>query len=155
MLGKLTKWLRVMGIDVIYDPRASDAQLLSWAKGGERLILTRDRHLLSRRGPVPGFYIQSDYYHEQVRQVVRAFHQGECLQVFSRCLRCNELLGEIAPALAAGRVPPYVYETQRTFKHCVTCGRFYWGGTHRDQMLRQLEVMLRGLVEKTQLVRPS
>jgi len=146
MLGKLTKWLRVMGIDVSYNPDATDAQLLQCAARTGSILLTRDRRLLYRRGPLQGLYIESDYYHEQARQVVQAFHLGSQIRVFSRCLRCNAPLRAISKQVVVDRVPPYVYATQLTFKHCARCDRLYWGGTHRDNMLRQLKAMLSGLV---------
>ena len=146
MLGKLTKWLRVMGIDVMYDPDVIDAQLLQCAERQGRILLTRDGGLMRRRGPAQRLYIESDYYHEQVRQVVQAFRLAESIQMFSRCLQCNALLGAIAKQLVAARVPPYVYASQMTFKHCAICDHLYWGGTHRDNMLRQLQAMLSGLL---------
>jgi uncharacterized protein with PIN domain len=54
-------------------------------------------------------------------------------------------LGVIAKQLVSTKVPPYVKATQMVFKHCVSCGRLYWGGTHRDNMLRQLQAILDGL----------
>jgi uncharacterized protein with PIN domain len=146
MLGKLTKWLRVMGIDVMYDPNATDAQLLQYGERGGRVVMTRDHRLMCRRGTVPRFYIESDYYHEQVRQVVQAFRLGDSIQAFSRCLQCNTLLCASSKPLVAARVPPYVQASQTIFKHCMICDRLYWGGTHRDQMLRQLQAMLNGLL---------
>ena len=146
MLGKLTKWLRVMGIDVMYDPAAIDVQLLQCAERRGRILLTRDRRLMRRRGPAQRLYIESDYYHEQVRQVVQAFRLAESIQVFSRCLQCNTLLRAIAKQFVVERVPPHVHATQMTFKHCAICDRLYWGGTHRDNMLRQLQAMLSGLL---------
>jgi uncharacterized protein with PIN domain len=149
MLGKLTKWLRVMGIDVLYDPATPDAELLQWSVREGRILLTRDRHLMRRRGPVQRLYIESDYYHEQVRQVVQAFHLANRIQMFTRCIRCNDPLRAIAKQVVAGKVPPYVFVTQATFKYCEACDRLYWGGTHRDNMLRQLEVILGGLLPNT------
>jgi uncharacterized protein len=145
MLGKLTKWLRVMGIDVVYDPDTTDAQLLQCAEREGRILLTRDRALMRRRGPARRLYIESDYYHEQVRQVVQVFNLAARVQVFTRCIRCNAPLRAIAKQVVAERVPPYVYATQMTFKYCAPCDRFYWGGTHRDNMARQLQTMLGGL----------
>jgi uncharacterized protein len=145
MLGKLTKWLRVMGIDVLYDPDLTGAQLIQCAELGGKIVLTRDHRLVHRRGPTQRLYIESDYYHEQVRQVVQAFRLEETMQVFTRCLRCNAPLRAIAKQLVSEKVPPYVYATQTTFNHCVTCDRLYWGGTHRDSMLRQLQAILDGL----------
>ena len=146
MLGKLTKWLRVMGIDVKYDPDTTDAQLLRCAERGGRILLTRDRHLMQRRGSARRLYIESDYYHEQVRQVVWAFKLTDRIQAFTRCLQCNAPLHAIAKPVVAERVPPHVYATQMTFKHCAPCDQLYWGGTHRDNMLRQLQVMLDDLL---------
>jgi uncharacterized protein len=145
MLGKLAKWLRVMGIDVLYDPGLTDARLLQCADVGGKIILTRDHRLMNRRGPTQRFYIESDYYHEQIRQVVQAFHLVDRIHVFTRCLRCNAPLRAIAKQLVAGRVPSYVYATQMAFKHCAMCDRLYWGGTHRDNTLRQLQAILDGL----------
>jgi uncharacterized protein len=146
MLGKLAKWLRVMGIDVLYEPDGTDAQLLQCAERCGRILLTRDRSLMRRQGPAQRFYIESDYYHEQVRQVVQRFRLAKSIQVFSRCLQCNASLRAIAKQCVAERVPPYVQATQMTFKHCAICDRLYWGGTHRDNMLRQLQAMLSGLL---------
>jgi uncharacterized protein len=146
MLGKLTKWLRVMGIDVVYDPDIGDEQLIQCVEREGRVLLTRDRRLIRRREPGRRLLIESDYYHEQVRQVVQACALAGRVEVFTRCIRCNTPLRTIAKQVVVGRVPPYVYATQTAFKHCTTCGRLYWGGTHRDHMLRQLQVMLGDLL---------
>jgi uncharacterized protein with PIN domain len=146
MLGKLTKWLRVMGIDVVYGRDIGDEQLLHCAASEGRVLLTRDRRLMRCRGPARRLFIESDYYHEQVRQVVQAFNLANRIEVFSRCIRCNTSLRPIAKEVVAGRVPPYVFATQLAFKHCMACERLYWGGTHRDNMLRQLQTMLGDLL---------
>ena len=144
MLGKLVKWLRVMGIDVLYDPSLAAVQLLHCAEREGRVLLTRNRRLASRRGPARRFFVESDYYHEQVRQVVQAFALEGRMRVFSRCIRCNTSLQTVVSQLVVGKVPSYVSATQLTFKQCGTCDRFYWSGTHRDNMLRQLRAMLGG-----------
>ncbi|HSF29660.1 MAG TPA: Mut7-C RNAse domain-containing protein [Candidatus Tectomicrobia bacterium] len=146
MLGKLTKWLRVLGLDVVYDPNTTDAELLQWAERGGKILLTRDRRLMRRRGPLQCLYVESDYYPEQVRQVVQAFDLADRIRLFTRCIRCNEPLRAITKHDVVEKVPPYVYATQPTFKHCARCDRLYWGGTHRDNMLQQLQAMLAGLL---------
>jgi uncharacterized protein with PIN domain len=142
MLGKLVKWLRVLGVDVLYDPRASDDQVVRLAEQEERILLTRDRRLAGRRGTHRRLLIDSDYYHEQVRQVVHRFGLEPAMHVFTRCLRCNTPLCTVARERVAAKVPPYVAATQTAFKRCATCDRIYWGGTHRDNMLRQLQAIL-------------
>src|SRR5918912_2299359 len=95
MLGKLTKWLRVMGVDIVYDASVTDDQLLRRAEQERRILLTRDRRLLQRRAPIRRLLIVSDYYHEQVRQVVQTFGLKPAIRVFTRCLRCNTCLRQV------------------------------------------------------------
>src|SRR4029077_19741856 len=69
MLGRLTKWLRVIGQDVIYGPHLSGHGLIRAARKEDRLILTRDCGLKNKQPP-PYIFIASDHYQEQLRQVV-------------------------------------------------------------------------------------
>ena len=142
MLGKLVKWLRVMGVDVVYDPHVTDAHLLRCAEREDRVLLTRDRRLAHWRARARRLLIESEYYHEQVGEVVRAFQLAGRTAVFSRCIRCNTPLRSVSRDVVAGKVPAYVFATQMTFKTCEACDRLYWSGTHRDNMLRQLRAML-------------
>ena len=146
MLGKLTKWLRVLGFDVRYNAETADAQLLQTAETDDRILLTRDHNLIACRRSILRLYIESDHYHQQVRQVVQEFNLAHNIQAFTRCIRCNACLHTIAKPAIVKRVPAYVFATQMTFKHCAPCDHLYWGGTHRDNMSRQLQVMLCGLL---------
>jgi hypothetical protein len=143
MLGKLTKWLRVMGFDVSYHCLATAAQLLYRAAVEDRILLTRDHSLIACGDSTQRFYIESDNYPQQVRQVVQAFELARGIQAFTRCIRCNAPLVAISKRAVVTKVPTYVYATQTSFKHCAPCDHVYWGGTHRDNMIRQLRVMLR------------
>jgi len=142
MLGKLAKWLRVLGVDVVYNPHLPAHHLLRYAEQEDRILLTRDHRIVQRRGAVHRLLIESDYYHEQVRQVVEAFGLARGLQAFTRCLRCNSSLCNVAKQAVMGKVPAYVYAIHTEFKRCVVCDQIYWGGTHRDNMRRQLRVIL-------------
>ena len=71
MLGKLAKWLRIMGQDVIYGQHLSGYGLIHTARMEHRLILTRDRKL-KRKQPPDFLFIESDHYREQLRQVIQA-----------------------------------------------------------------------------------
>jgi uncharacterized protein with PIN domain len=50
MLGSLARWLRILGYDVVYDSRLDDAALVERAVKEKRVILTRDRRLVERKG---------------------------------------------------------------------------------------------------------
>ncbi len=145
MLGKLARWLRVMGCDVEYFPAIDDGELVERAYRGGRLILTRDTLLVRRRrAQLNHFFVRGDDYRDQVRQVVAAFDIDPFAHFLSRCLECNVLLVEVGREVVAERVPPYVFATQETFRACPACGRLYWRGTHRTRMVEELKGILGG-----------
>ena len=143
MLGRLARWLRVLGCDVEYFPEIGDAELVDKALHGGRLILTRDTLLVRRKGARDNhFFVTGDHYRDQIRQVVDHFAIDTGERLLTRCLECNVLLTEIDKSNVYGRVPPYVYATQAEFRACPACGRLYWPGTHRERMLKELENLL-------------
>ncbi len=48
-------------------------------------------------------------------------------------------LHEVAPGDVVRRVPPFVYAQQRNFSICERCNRIYWGATHPERAMRELE----------------
>jgi hypothetical protein len=142
MLGKLARWLRVVGCDVAYVPALDDAGLVARAREEGRLILTRDTLLIRRRwAREHHFFVMGDHWRDQLRQVVTAF-PADPARFLTRCLECNEPLEDVAREAVAGRVPPYVHGTRELFRECPACGRIYWGGTHRERMMAELEKLL-------------
>jgi uncharacterized protein len=136
MLGTLAKWLRILGFDTLYDPSLDDHQLVRLARAEDRVLLTRDRPLAGRRG-LRTLLIASARLDDQIRQVLLELDL-EPERAFSRCPVCNGLLEAMEQAEARGRVPAYVARTHSTFKHCSSCGRVYWQGTHWQRMEEQL-----------------
>lgn len=143
MLGKLARWLRVLGCDVEYFPFIGDAELVARATRTGRLILTRDTLLVRRRGARGNhFLVSGDHFRDQLRQVVERFAIDPAGRFLTRCLECNDLLAEIGKDNVRDRVPPYVYATQEVFRSCPLCGRLYWQGTHREKMALEVENIL-------------
>jgi len=144
MLGRLARWLRVMGYDVEYHPRIGDDELMERSERTGRLVLTRDTLLVKRRR-VRGncFFVESDHFRDQLRQVVRAFDLDPFARFLTRCLECNVPLGVVERGEAEMQVPPYIFATQERFRRCPSCGRLFWGGTHRERMRVELEEILK------------
>ena len=128
MLGRLAKWLRLLGYDVAYDNAAADRTLVRRARTEQRILLTRDRELARRRG-LRTLLIESQSLDEQVEQVWQALGPPPH-PALSRCAVCNATLQSIAAADATGHVPPYVLRTQDRFRQCPLCKRIFWRGTH-------------------------
>ena len=136
MLGRLAKWLRILGFDTLYDPALDDHALLRLARAEGRILLTCDRELAHRRG-APSLLVESTDLESQLRQVVRDLHLNPDA-AFSRCPVCNAPLREVEKSQVAGRVPPYVFRTQERFSLCPQCGRIYWRGTHWARMCQKI-----------------
>ena len=142
MLGALARWMRVLDVDVAYDPALSDPELVERAVAEGRTILTRDRKLTERRLARNHILIRSDDVDEQVRQVLEEMGiRPNLRRLLGRCLLCNLPLEEMEAEAARVRVPPYVARTQEEFRACPGCGRIYWRGTHVDRMARRLARM--------------
>jgi len=143
MLGALARRLRMLDVDVAYDPSLDDPELVELAVAEERVILTRDRRLTERRAARNHLLIRSAVVAEQVRQVLDELgvspDPGRLLQ---RCLVCNTPLLAMAAEEARARVPPWVARTQNEFRTCPGCGRIYWPGTHVSKMRALLETMI-------------
>lgn len=142
MLGRLAKWLRLLGYDTAYDNAATDPELARRARAEGRVLLTRDRELAARRG-LRTLLIQSELLEEQVLEVRDALGPPPH-PALSRCPVCNRLLEPISPAEIAARVPPYVLRTQTEFQRCPDCERVYWPGSHLQMMRNQMEKFTAG-----------
>lgn len=137
MLGRLVKWLRIIGQDVLYGPHLTGYGLIRAARAENRLILTRDRRLKQKQPP-PFLLIESDHYREQLRQVA-----GRCAlelagKLFTRCIQCNSVLEPRPKETLAQAVPPYVFSSQENFSSCPVCRRIYWPATHHQRMIEEL-----------------
>jgi uncharacterized protein with PIN domain len=140
MLGRLARWLRVLGHDVAYGSHLGGRTLVACARREGRLLLTRDTRL--RRDPnlPPHLFLTSDHFREQLRQVAAAVPLGGT-GLLRRCLDCNRELHDVAREAARDRVPPFVWATTDAFLGCAACGRLYWPATHRAHMVRELAAL--------------
>lgn len=139
MLGRLARWLRILGLDVTYDASLEDHELVEQAYRQNRIILTRDRRLVLRRKARRYLLIASERVEEQLQQVVRELELPVRREgLLGRCLRCNAPLRDLDPVVAKSRVPEHVARTQSRYRHCSRCDRIYWPATHVERMMRRL-----------------
>ncbi len=136
MLGRLAKWLRFMGYDVLYFREIEDRELVKIARAESRVILTRDRGI-PERFRVEHYLIKAEDIESQLREVLKRFPPSAKLK--SRCTECNTPIQEIQDREEVkDRVPEYVFLHHRRFWHCPQCGRLYWSGTHYRNMEERL-----------------
>ena len=151
-VGKLTKWLRMMGYDTLFFDGSDDSRMVATALAEGRVILTRDTQIMRRRVVTSGrlkiILIKSDKPEQQMRQVVKTLNLDCQFRPFAICLECNQLLEERNKQQMQDLVPPYVFRTQSQYMECPTCHRIYWRGTHWQVMTEKLEKFIKGLADK-------
>ncbi len=147
-VGKLAKWLRMIGYDTLFFTGDDDWQMVITALNEGRVILTRDTQIMSRgvitSGRLKAVLIQSEKADEQMRQVVETLNLDCQSRLFTICLECNQPLEERTKEQVKERVPPYVFQTQNHYVECPSCHRIYWKGTHWQAMTKKLERLKKG-----------
>jgi uncharacterized protein with PIN domain len=142
-VGKLARWLRMMGFNSLFFTGEDDSQMVKQALAEGRILLTRDTGIMQRRvvinGRLKAILFTSEEPEQQMQQLMSELDLKSLSQPFTICLECNHPLVDIAPADVKDRVPPYVYKTQTRYVECPACRRVYWRGTHWAAMLRRLE----------------
>ena len=140
MLGRLARWLRILGYDVAYGPHLGGRTLVDCARRERRLLLTRDTRLLRTCDLPPHVFVASDRFRDQLRQLA-ATVRLDAGEVLSRCLDCNLLLEDLSRDAAHDRVPVFVWQTTARFLTCPRCRRVYWPATHRAHVLEELAAL--------------
>ena len=147
-VGKLAKWLRVMGYDTLFFNGSSDSRMIAIALAEDRVILTRDTQIMRRRvvtsGQLKAILIQTDEPERQMRQVIDSLNLDCQFRPFTICLECNQPLVPRTREQVKDLVPPYVFRTQVQYVECPTCHRIYWRGTHWQAMTGKLSKFTKG-----------
>ncbi len=141
MLGTLAKWLRILGFDTFYaNAEMSDEDLLNIAKGENRTIFTRDKELIIRgkKKNLNVIAIETTYLDLQLNQALKHVNIDEN-SVLSRCTLCNTLLEKVEKRTVKGKVPSKVFENNEKFWFCSKCNKFYWMGSHYNEMINKID----------------
>lgn len=133
-LGRLAAYLRMLGFDSLYRNDYQDDELARVAEQETRILLTRDRRLLMRRGVRYGYCPRSLQSREQLREVVARFDLLARARPFYRCLRCNTPLTTIEKEAVTHLLQPLTRQYFDTFRRCPTCGYLFWKGSHFERM---------------------
>ena len=141
-LGKLAKYLRIMGFDTLFFPHIEDDDLIIIANEENRIILTRDREL-SQRKNAPVLFLEPIDTKAQLITLVNHYKLKEHPAPFSRCIVCNSPLQAIEKEKIIDRIPEKVKKHFDYFEYCPACDRIYWQGDHYRHMIEFLEQVLK------------
>ena len=142
-LGRLAKWLRLLGFDTLYESeKSSDGFIESLEK--DRIVLTRTQRFRTRYGSRRLIFIESDHLEQQLNQVLN--EPGISMdqtKPFSRCLQCNVPIIAVEKNSLLGKVPDYIFETQTRFQKCPVCDGIYWPGSHTQRSLEKIRQLFK------------
>ncbi len=145
-VGRLAKWLRILGYDTLFQNDLDDDELIRIAVREKRVLLTKDTRILRRglafTGQLRLLLIRSSKVREQLQQVVQLLNL-KVSNPFSLCPECNQPLIPRGRSEVKGLVPPYVFQTQTHYMQCPSCQRIYWRGTHWQRMRKELERLIK------------
>lgn len=138
-LGKLARYLRMLGIDTYYMKTDKGDQYLSeLGQKQNRIVLTRDKGLLMRSIIKFGYWIRSKNSRTQLREVLHRYPLTSTANIFTRCLECNALLKSVNKEEVRYLLPPSIESDYDEFKYCLNCQKVYWMGSHYDRMKKEL-----------------
>ena len=144
MLGKLAKWLKILGFDALFFSKIEDDELIAIARNQSRILLTKDTGLIQRAKNVETLFLESEEWQEQIRQVMERFNLRERVDPHTRCIDCNVVLKNLPKKNAKNLVSAFVFEQADSFALCPNCGRIFWRGTH----FRDMEVQIQDILKK-------
>ena len=137
-LGKLVKWLRILGFDTVSE--LDHKRAVNNCRQIDRIQLTRKKAIGQQNQPGQWVTIESDHVMEQLRQLVQAVSiTYNDIDLFSRCLICNTLLEPVDKVSVRQLVPDYVWETITVFNRCGSCEKIYWPGSHHSRVIETVQ----------------
>ena len=140
-LGKLARWLRLLGFDALYRNDYSDAQLARISVAHGRILLTRDRFLLRQKIITHAYWVRAHDPDQQILEFIKRFDFSAQVAPFKRCLACNGVIMPVEKSEIADQLKPLTKRYYDRFYRCDACNKIYWRGPHYEEMLRKLEML--------------
>lgn len=138
-LGRLARYLRMLGFDTAYGNHAEDAELAHRSRQERRILLTRDVDLLKRNEVTHGAWVRATDPLQQLEEVLGRFQLHGSIRPFGRCTRCNGELDPVDKERILHRLQPNTRKHYDEFWICRGCSRVYWQGSHFQHMRRIVE----------------
>jgi uncharacterized protein with PIN domain/sulfur carrier protein ThiS len=143
-LGRLARYLRLLGFDVLYRNDYSDRDVAVIAQREQRIVLTRDRALLQHRIIDHGYFLRSDQPRTQVAEILHRLNLQHEVRPFTRCMRCNGALENVDKQAVLHQLEQKTAQYYDEFKRCSYCCHVYWRGSHFRRMSALCDELIAG-----------
>ena len=135
-LGKLVRYLRMLGFDAVYDQDWNNSTLIDLSLRHKRIILTRGLGILKQSRVTHGYWLRHCEPRQQLQEVLLALDLFRQLQPFTRCMDCNGQIHTVNKAAIRGQIEPNIFRQFKEFRQCQDCRKIYWRGSHYERMLQ-------------------
>lgn len=138
-LGRLVRWLRLLGYDVAYYAQSDMGGAVAAALHTRRILLTRQGRIQPSQ-IIRIVQVKGERVEEQLRQLRRlGLIRTRRPLAFDRCNVCNMPLRAVTKARVRRTLPAFTFRTQQRFSQCPTCRRVYWPGSHWARVTRMVK----------------
>ncbi|MGK7395215.1 MAG: Mut7-C RNAse domain-containing protein [Candidatus Cyclobacteriaceae bacterium M3_2C_046] len=144
-LGKLTKYLRMLGIDCFYENDLEDLTIINTAREQYRVILTRDLGILKHHLSFYGYWLRSQEPQKQLFEVIEHYQLTRYFNPLSRCLNCNSLLEPVNKKDILDQIPQKTIQYYNQFYRCGGCSKIFWKGSHFQEMEKMVQNIRRSI----------
>ena len=144
MLGKMNRWLRMMGHDALYLNDAKDQDLVANAIKENRILLTSDvplYRLATARG-ADAYLVKGRTEAERLAGLASRFRLNLSVDsAHSRCPVCGSPLKAASKDEVRDKVPAATFNAFNEFWTCSSpeCAKVYWQGSHWENINAVLE----------------
>jgi uncharacterized protein with PIN domain len=133
MLGKVARWLRMLGYDTKYVNDMGDDDILKVALDEGRIILTRDYQLFRKANMhrIKAIFVEGDSHIEKLANISKQLNIRLEIDINkSRCPKCNAKIRVIGKEDIEDKIPKTTFKIYNDFWICTGCGQIYWRGSH-------------------------
>ncbi len=133
-LADTVKWLRALGLDCVFDGSDALPDVILKAAQENRIFISLKTLPSTKR--VSALILKSEEFGSQVNEILDNCPGPVKFKLFSRCMKCNEVLEDCQDEL--DEIPDSVRERNLKVLYCQRCCKHYWRGSHVERMLEKL-----------------
>lgn len=137
-LGKLARFLRMLGFDTVYKNDFSKEELYAISANENRTLLSKSTYF-KKFTDIVFYKIKSADPQQQLKEVIAHFNLLNSLDPFIRCLYCNQILEKKDKEEVEQSLMPQTKKDFSEFWKCPGCKKVYWKGSHYERMMKQIE----------------
>jgi uncharacterized protein with PIN domain len=136
-LGKLSRQLRMLGFDTLYNNQLTTTQIITIALQQNRMLLTRNSGM-KQHAALQSFIITRENSYAQLDEVIQNLSLEKELHPFTICMVCNGMLEQVSKENIISQLQHKTILYFNKFWQCSNCKHVYWKGSHYEHMKQRL-----------------